>query len=186
MKKGCTKIYEIYAYIIPTVVSVFYIVWIVLYNFTDYNIKLLQDSKGFEELCKALLSYTSILLGVYGFFVPVIIGKMDEKFSRKFWKMIDKNKFTKDNLNIFLTGIIIVLTGSVLLLKDIMNIWVTNILIIVMIWNLLFFSCSIYRFVGIFIKLIMGDTDRNNEKQEVINPMDDNEKEKLRNKMQKF
>ena len=90
-EKKCAKKYIIYMYVIPTGAVLWYIVWLILSCKTNFNIKLLQESDGFEELCKALLNYTSILLGVYGFFVPVIIGKMKEDFSLKFWKMIDRN-----------------------------------------------------------------------------------------------
>ena len=187
MKKKCAKKYIIYMYVIPTGAVLWFIVWLILSCKTNCNIKLLQESVGFEELCKALLNYTSILLGVYGFFIPVIIGKMKEDFSLKFWKLIDRNNFAKDNHRIFLAGIMTILLGAILLLKDIMNIWVINILVIFLIWNLLFFSCSIYRFIGIFIRLIVGgkNQDKNSE-YKITNPITESEKAELEEKIDKF
>ena len=77
--------------------------------------------------------------------------------------------------------------GAILLLKDIMNIWVINILVIFLIWNLLFFLCSIYRFIGIFIRLIVGgkNQDKNSE-YKITNPITESEKAELEEKIDKF
>lgn len=187
MRKKYGKMYELYMYIIPTMAIILYIAWLVLSYKTSLNIKLLHESKGFEELCKALLNYTSILLGVYGFFVPVIIGKMDEDFSKKFWNMINRDKFAKDNHRIFLAGIITILLSAVLLLKDIMNVWVTNVLVVLMIWNVVFFSCSTYRFIGIFIKLIIGEKKKDSKgKYQMTDQITESQKANLDEKIGKF
>lgn len=173
-------------YIIPTILCTLYIILIILNYKTNLDIKLLQDSQKFDDLCKSLLSYTSILIGVYGFFIPVIIGKMNEQFSQNFWKRINRNKFVRDNQRIFLSGIATVLLSAILLVSDILNVLFTNILICALIWSLLFFSCSSYRFIGIFIHLIIGDNKNKITNHIISNPIKKECEEFLDQKLKKF
>lgn len=55
----------------------------------------LGDSKGFPEMCKAIVDFLSIVLGIYGFLIPAVIGRQD-KFNKKFWETVDKKRFSKD------------------------------------------------------------------------------------------
>ena len=62
---------------------------------SKYSIPWLGDSEGFSEMCKAIVDFSSIVLGIYGFLIPAVIGRQD-KFNKIFWETVDKKRFSKD------------------------------------------------------------------------------------------
>ena len=106
-----------YVYIVPSVLLVAYSVY-VLVGVHKYSIPWLGDSEGFSEMCKAIVDFSSIVLGIYGFLIPAVIGRQD-KFNKIFWETVDKKRFSKDIQRLIISGMITILLSSGLLIADI-------------------------------------------------------------------
>lgn len=183
MKRIKEKWYNLYAYLIPTFFCLIYVVVFIVKSKTGEAFDWYSNSKGFSELCQAIASFSSIILGIYGVFVPVVVGKMEEDYSKRFWSLIDKDLFVKDVKKIIVSGLLTILISSILLINDVMTDIVVNVLISIVIWTLLFFSFNTYRFIGIFSKLIVGKS--NLDLSRVADMVSEDEKEKLA-KLDKF
>lgn len=96
-----------YVYIVPSVLLTVYIVY-VLVGVHKYSIPWLAESKGFSEMCKAIVDFSSIVLGIYGFLIPTVIGRQD-KFNKKFWETVNKKRFSKDIQRLIISGMITIL-----------------------------------------------------------------------------
>lgn len=168
--------YRVYSYIIPTIVLVVYLCYAFFADKGNCSIPLIQDSTGFLEACKSIANFSSIVLGIYGVLVPILLGKQEEKFIKRFWKLIDRKEFVRDMKKIIFSGILIILISSGLLISDIMSELVLNILICLLIWLLFFFSCSSYRLIGVFVSLIVG-IDNKDDSQKKVDRLVSEEKE---------
>ena len=70
-----------YVYIVPSILLIAYVMY-VLVGVHKYSIPWLGDSEGFSEMCKAIVDFSSIVLGIYGFLIPAVIGRQDKFFKR--------------------------------------------------------------------------------------------------------
>lgn len=184
MKKAKGIIYNTYSYLLPTIVLLVYIGYMILSS-KKQPIVYIQNSEGFTELCKAIASFSAIVLGIYGFFVPIILGKQEDEFVSSFWSIINKNKFSKDMKKIIFSGILTVLLSSTLLVYDILPVVVVNTLVCALIWLVLFFSCCSYRFIGIFIRLVIGK-ERKNDLDKTVNVISEDRQQKIKDSFGTF
>lgn len=169
MKKNTLKTYWLnsYAYIIPTILCIAYILYIIWgVNGKNIHLKWIGLSNNFSEMCKALVDFSSIVLGIYGFLIPSVIGRKD-KFNETFWKNIDKHQFSKDVQKLIISGIITILLSTSLLLADVFSQKVCEILVGFLLWMLLFFCCNSFRFIKVFISLIVEGQNDDTEKNKV-------------------
>lgn len=164
MNKVKEFLYRIYSYVIPTIVLVFYLCYFLFCGKENQNVLLIQDSEGFLEACNSIANFSSIVLGIYGVLMPILLGKQEEKFVKRFWDLIDRKEFVSDMKKIIFSGILIILISSGLMISDIMSELMVNIFVCSLLWLLFFFSCSSYRLIGVFISLIVGKEDKDSIK----------------------
>ena len=171
MKNSLKKLRASASYIIPSILVFIYIVVTIIMKIIGKQNDWYNNTMGFTELCKSLVGFTTVILGIYGVVVPIVIGKI-------FWSLIDKDKFITDVKIIIISGIVHILFCSLLLIYDILPQIIVTVFICIAIWTLLFFMFSSYRFIGIFMNLISAD-----KKIEKIvqDDLSDAEKESLKN-----
>ena len=149
-----------YMYLIPSVSSVGLMGYCVYKIIKKMPINFILGTTYLADYCSAIINFTSIILGVYGVFIPIILGKMDDKFIKFFWQNIDRVQFSRDIQHVILSGIITIIISIIFLVFYNSQVIILNILAITMIWFLLFFACSSYRFLCIFIKLVVGKNEK--------------------------
>ena len=181
------NILESYSYGIPTVVLIFYVLYIVFGIYGKAKWNWIGDSTGFKDMCTLITQFSSIVLGVYGFFIPVEKKKKDS-FTDYFWQHIDRDRFARDVHKIILSGIIAVLISVFLTVSDIMSKPSVFVLMGILIWILIFYVCNTYRFLGIFIHLIVGNSILQTQDSglEIETPISESKKEKINSEMKKF
>ena len=175
MRRIRTEWLNKYVYIIPCILELIYISYIKFGVYGEAQWVWIGGSKGFGDMCKAIAEFSSIVLGIYGFMIPAVIGRQD-KFNNEFWKNIDKESFSRDFKHLIISGIITILASSMLLVHDIISAKVLMVLLGGFFWILAFYCCSSYRFIRIFISLIVEG--RNNS--------DDSEKNEVREEHMKI
>lgn len=152
-----------YVYIVPSALLAVYIVY-VLVGVHKYYIPWLGDSDGFSEMCKAIVDFSSIVLGIYGFLIPAVIGRQD-KFNKTFWETVDKRRFSKDIQRLIISGMITILLSSGLLIADIFPLQLSESVVGFLLWFLIFYCCNSIRFVSIFVSLIVEGQSKTDEKE---------------------
>lgn len=178
MKNSLKKLRASTSYIIPSILVFIYIVVTIIMKIIGKQNDWYNNTMGFTELCKSLVGFTTVILGIYGVVVPIVIGKMTDEVGKIFWSLIDKDKFITDVKRIIISGIVHILFCSLLLIYDILSQIIVTVFICIAIWTLVFFMFSSYRFIGIFMNLISAD-----KKIEKIvqDDLSDAEKESLKN-----
>lgn len=178
---------ESYSFLIPTAILIAYVMYIVLGVCGKSELKWVGDSTGFKDMCTLITQFSSIVLGVYGFFIPVIIGKRDS-FTDYFWRHINRNRFAKDVHHIILSGIASILLSVILTISDVVSKNIVIVLVGLLVWILIFYVCSTYRFLGIFIQLVVGDglLKKSDESIQMKDSISDEKKEELNSKLEKF
>ena len=188
MSKGKVRkqLLEKYSYFVPTIILILYILYVVLGVNGKLALNWIADSKNFVNMCELITQFSSIVLGVYGIFIPVVIGKQD-RFTNYFWQNINRDKFAKDVHKIILSGIFVIILSIVLTVSDIMNKKIVMILVGMMVWVLFFYACCTYRFLGIFIQLIVGsDTRKSDDDLLIEDPISDKDKNNLNKDLDQF
>ena len=148
----------IFTYCIPSFFSLLYLIALFVCYKKGIALDLYNKTEGFQDLCNSMVNFLTIILGIYGVIIPIVIGKMDEEYSKRFWSLINKNQFEKDIKKIILLGLFSILLCAVLMLNDVLPIIINNIFITIVIWTFLYFIVSSYRFISIFLKLIIGNS----------------------------
>ena len=186
MKKFKGVIYKYYMYIIPTIVLIVYLVNLLRGYMGKCDPILLQNSTGFLELCKAISGFSSVVLAIYGFIVPIVIGKQGDAFVKKFWELVDRDSFIKDMRRVLFSGILTTLISIGLLVVDIMSSILIDVFVSMLIWLLSFFACSSYRFVGILIELAVGKKIKSDSDMEIEDPITEEMSKEIKNNFEKF
>jgi len=79
---------QAYSYIIPTILTILYIVYLVAVYRHEKKLPLIQDSSSFEGMLEALVTFMSIILSVFGFLIPSFLsGKGESKCNNIFFKV---------------------------------------------------------------------------------------------------
>ena len=129
MNKVMGVVYKIYSYFIPSIVVIIYFCFGILRMILKKDVLLIQDSLAFCQMYEAIIGFCSILLGIYGFFIPIIIGKKEDDYVKKFWDLISKKEFIKDMKMVVFSGIITIIISSTLIISDILPDIMINILV---------------------------------------------------------
>lgn len=174
-----------YSYLIPTLICILYFIYVFLILSKTISLPWIGDSKGFYEMCKSIAEFSTVILGIYGFFIPIVIGKEDS-LSRYYWKHIDRERFSKDMHRLVFSGLLTIILSSVLLIADIMNKVAVMVLFGILLWSVLFYLANTFRFIGIFIELILAKTVTTDDKGNKTVLVDEVTKRKLDSKIEKF
>lgn len=185
MKKARRVWLNCYQFIIPIVIEVLYLVYVISVLRSTTLIPWVADSKGFSEMCKAIAEFSSIILGVYGFFIPVVVGRKNS-FSDYFWSHIDKERYKNDFKRILISGILTIMVSAFLLMCDIIPRSIEMIMFGLLLIILVFYVCSTYRFINIFVSLIVDNNDDTSKQVEINGMIADSEVQVLNDKLEKF
>lgn len=186
MKRLRTIWMKSYVYLVPIITCVIYILYVLVGVHGDKSLPWLGKSLGFGDMCKVIVEFSSIVLGIYGFLVPAVIGKKD-KFNKTFWENIDIRKFSKDIQRLLTSGIITILLSMILLISDIMSQLICEIIVGALFWMLIFFCCNSIRFINVFISLIIeGHNYDSDNKNDQVSKEQNELKEKLDRKLDSF
>lgn len=176
---------EIYSYVLPTMIVIVYMIYILLVNKEVVSGKLIQDSKNFDKMLEALITFMSIILSVFGFLIPSFLsGKGEIKAINYFLKYADMKLFAKKLKNIVAIGLVNIFITSVLLLTDIISTSIINLVILIWLWLLFNFMCNSYRFITIMINLLI--VQKEDYVQKSANEISNREKEELHSKLRKM
>lgn len=169
---------EIYSYIIPTLLTILYLIYILLIYKEKISGKLIQESKYFHDMLEILVTFMSIILSVFGFLIPSFLSSKGESDTiNYFLEYADMKLFAAKLKNVVAVGLVNIFVTSILLLTDIIPNNVINIVILFWLWMMFFFMCSSYRFISLMISLLM--TQKKKIVQKTANKISDEEKEDL-------
>lgn len=169
---------QIYSYIIPSILTIAYIIYLLTIYCYEKELPLIQDSIHFDGMLEALVTFMSIILSVFGFLIPSFLSsKGESKAITYFLKYADVKVFSAKLKNVVAIGLIDTFFTCILFLKDIFSDSIANTLIGIWLWFLLFFMCNSYRFISIMINLLIEEKEE--FVQKVANDVDEEVKEKL-------
>lgn len=176
---------EIYSYILPTVIITFYGLYMILISKGAIDGKFIQDSKNFDKMLEALITFMSIILSVFGFLIPSFLsGKGDTKAINYFLKYADMTLFAAKLKNIVAIGLIDIFITSLLLLTDIISNLAMNVAVLVWLWLLFNFMCNSYRFISIMINLLL--VEKEDYVQKAANEVSEEIKEEVHKKIRRM
>lgn len=172
---------ETYSYIIPSICTGAYIIYLVFVYFGKFT-QVLQCSRNFDEMLKTIVTFMSIILSVFGFLIPSFLsGKGKGTMVSYFLENADKKLFAVKLKNVVAFGLIDIFLTCVLLIDDILAREVTDVIIVIWMWILFYFLCSAYRFIGLIVNLII--IDKEHSAQKIGNEIPDEEKAELDKKI---
>lgn len=170
-----------YSYIIPTVAVAIYIICQILIGkgiLAHFDI---TGSKNFTDMLDSLITFVTIVLGVFGFLLPILItNKKDCGLINRFLDNIDKKEFTFCLKLIISSGFLVVILTGILYLNDILGKMFLLIAIGVDLWVVLFFMSSSFRFISILLEVMLSDNSETSGK--VLNAMDKAEEKEMTDK----
>ena len=163
---------KIYSYVIPTFFLIIYILIILLMRTNIIDCDSIIDSENVNNMLEALITFVSIVIGVFGFLLPILItNKKDCGTVEFFLKKADKTKFIGQLKKIIIGGFLVVIVSSLLFLNDVLLTLVSDILIAILIWLIVFFMCNAYRFISLLLSILI--TEKEDDVKKVKNQMSD-------------
>lgn len=179
------KYQQTYSYLIPTVLTIGYIMYLIGISHYKKNCPLIQESENFGSMLEVLVTFMSIILSVFGFLIPSFLSSKGESSAIKyFMKYADMRVFAAKLKNIVAIGLVDTFLTCVLFLRDIFPCTITNVIICTWLWFLLFFMCNSYRFISIMINLLLAE--KKEFTQQAVNEVSENERDKLDNLIKKI
>lgn len=176
---------QIYSYVIPTILTAAYILYLISIYHCKSGFHLIQESTNFDGMLEALVTFMSIILSVFGFLIPTFLSSKGESAAIKyFMEYADMKLFAAKLKNIVAIGLIDTFITCILFLKDIFPQVIANTLICIWLWVLLFFMCNSYRFISIMINLLLAEKEEFTQK--AANAVSDEEKEHLNSTIEKI
>lgn len=172
-KEKCIDIWRsVYAYVIPTTICVIYIIVYMLTTKNILNYAYITESKYFTLMLESIITFVSIILGVFGFLLPILISSKD-KFAmiKYFIDSIDKKAFSFNLKMIIVSGFATVFFTCMLFFFDIYDEWFLTGMICTWIWLLFHFMSNAYRFISLLIRLFLEEKEKPEKK--VKNMMDE-------------
>lgn len=141
---------ERYAYVIPTVITLVYILSSI-YLSVD-----LTKSDHLPEALAGIVTATSILTGLLSALLGIIVQNKDSSQGIKFFfDNTDKGRFVLLLKYSVLSGFACIFLSCVLFFSDVLGTMVTQIMSFLWLWILLYYLASTYRFVNIFVSLLI-------------------------------
>ena len=176
---------QVYSYIIPSIVTAGYIYYLSAIYLQEKDTPLMQDSLKFDSMLEALVTFMSIILSVFGFLIPLFLDRKGEsKAIAYFLKHADMKLFAAKLKNIVAIGLIDTFLTCVLFIRDIFSVSLTNGLVCIWLWFLIFFMCNSYRFISIMVNLLV--VEKEEFVQKAANDVDAEEKKRLDNAIRKI
>lgn len=157
--KGIVNLWRsCYSVVIPSVMCIVYMVIYLLTQNGVLEFQYVTDSKNFTSMLESIITFVSIIIGVFGFLLPILIASKD-KFAlvKYFIKSIDKTAFSFNLRMIIVGGFATVFISCMLFFFDIFSEWFKQSLIMMWIWLLFYFMLSSYRFISLLIRLFLEE-----------------------------
>lgn len=150
-----------YAIIIPTICVAFLLLFCRMLKIDASRI---LDSKNINGLLEALITFVTIIVGVFGFLLPALTSAQKEDSILSFFlRKVDKKLFRRKLKNTIISGFVVAFLCCFLFLYDILPPKLVIGLGVLTLWILLFFICSAYRFIGIILSLLISGKDPESE-----------------------
>lgn len=167
--------YEIYCYVIPTVVLAGYICFWIFASFRA------AETEYFKDVCLGTVTFVSITLSLFGVLLTVLISLKEKSQMVQYFLQNVKGKSPMRLLKqIILSGLLtIMLLLTFLLLSEIQPL--SSGLFGAVIWFLMFFSCSMFRFINILIHLVF---DKPPSQKSFQNPMSEQDRVELNKRIE--
>lgn len=176
--RGC------YSLVIPTGACFLYMIVYYLTQTKILNFKYITDSQNFSAMLESTINFVSIIIGIFGFLLPILITSKNEfALIKYFTSNIDKKAFSFNLRMIIVSGLSTIFVSCMLFFFDIFSEWFKQIMILLWIWMLFYFMLSSYRFVSIFIRLFLEE--KIEPQKEVASPLDATKVKNLKDKIKK-
>lgn len=173
---------NIYPYVIPTFFAIIYIIIILLIRFDIIVSDSIVDSDNINNLLEALITFVSIVIGIFGFLLPILItNKKDCGTVEFFMKKADKRLFIANLKTIIISGFIVVIISALLFLSDIFLVCTVDILLSMLIWFITYFMCNSYRFISLLLLILI--TEKEDDKKPVKSQMSEAQIAELNKKL---
>lgn len=176
---------RVYSYIVSSLLTISYVAYLFFICYGEKELPLIQDSKNFDGMLEALVTFMSIILSVFGFLIPSFLSSKGESSAIKYFlKYADMKMFSAKLKNVVAIGLIDMFFTCILFLKDIFSDVLTNIIICIWLWFLFFFMCNSYRFISIMINLLIAEKQEFTQK--AANDVSEEEIEQLNSAIRKI
>ena len=156
---------ERYAYVIPTAVTLIYALALVYLGLD------LTKSDHMSEALTGIVTAVSILTGLLSALLGIIVQSKDSSQGIKFFfDNIDKEEFAILLKHSVLSGFACIFLSCMLFFSDVLGTLITQIFLLVWLWILLYYLASTYRFVNIFISLLIKQKRSNGKEARDSSP----------------
>jgi len=153
---------NIYSYVIPSFLVIIYSIVNLLIRMDIIVSDSIIDSGNINNMLEALITFVSIVIGIFGFLLPVLItNKKDCGTVEFFMEKADKKKFIANLKTIIISGFIVIIISTVLFLNDIFLVWTVDILLGMLIWFTVYFMCNSYRFISLLLAILITEKQVN-------------------------
>ena len=171
-----------YSIVIPTGACLFYMIIYFLTQKKILNFMYITDSNNFPTMLESIITFVSIIIGVFGFLLPILITSKD-KFAliKYFICSIDKKAFSFNLRMIIVSGFSTIFVTCMLFFFDIFSEWFKQIMILLWIWLLFYCMLNSYRFISLLVRLFLEE--KNEPKKEVAFQMPEKEIQSLKDKI---
>lgn len=148
------------------------------------------NAQNFADMLTALITFLSIVLGIYSFLIPSFVSAKEEEKIKNFLANADMDLFVKNIKRIFIEGIITLICICFLFLSDIINAAIYVKIMYISVFFMTMFCCRSYRFIGIIIDLLI-ETKKGTSKssdgtlggKKYNNKVNESEKERIDQKL---
>lgn len=166
-----------YTFIIPTFFACLYAIMIYMNKSMKFQIPLIQQSKNVENMLEGYITFTSIILSVFGFLMPTYASSKT-RTREYFQKHADMKLFSNSLRRVVVMGLFSVVLSCFIFLYDLMNLDIQNFCFIIWIWVILHFIFSAYRYISLLIRIIFTGKSAGNSG--VVNPPSEDVKDKIK------
>lgn len=180
------KIGKNYIYVIPSIASLCFIIFSILHIIFKLDTNELLDSKNFNDLLKTLITFVSINISFLGVLITILISNKDKISSLKyFMSKVDKWYFSTCLKSTIIAGFVSVLLSCLLLMNDVYLKAINIILISFLIWFILYYMASAYRFISLLLRLFLDDNGNKQVKNEMNREKEDALKARIKSSKEK-
>lgn len=147
-----------YSIVLPFLVCVIYLTIYILTQKGVLDFQDITESKNFTAMLESIITFVSIIIGVFGFLLPILITSKD-KFAliKYFINSIDKKSFSFNLRMIIVGGFATVFITCMLFFFDIFSEWFKQLMILMWIWLLFYFMLNSYRFISLLVRLFLEE-----------------------------
>jgi hypothetical protein len=151
---------SIYCWVIPTLVCIIYVAIYLLTQIKYNKWYTLFESANLNNSLEAIITFISIVITFFGVLLPVLISVKDtSEMIKWFFEVADKEYFINSMKKVFLSGFATIFVSCLLFFYDVFAKWFSFAVSIGLIWMLLYFIASSYRFISILLSLLFKNKD---------------------------